>query len=162
MAENLEICPAHSFPDTATLSSLASDRFKISGGCPNSKKELNTLSKINRKPPSMFYTAFPAFPWAFASVLHKKKNPLLHGRHRGNIMVSWKGRLTHFPPCHVVLINRNIHATFLEILYLSCRRNGEAGYEQGGHTGFSFLLCFRRGNEIFLDSIFVASVYSSF
>lgn len=75
MAENLEICPAHSFPNTATLSSLASDRFKISGGYPNSKK-LSTLSKINRKPPSMFYTAFPAFPWAFASVLHKKKNPL--------------------------------------------------------------------------------------
>lgn len=38
MAENLEICPTHSFPNTATLSSLASDRFKSSGGYPKQKK----------------------------------------------------------------------------------------------------------------------------
>lgn len=75
-------------------------------------------------------------------------------------MASWKGRLTHFPPCSLVAINRNIHATFLEIFFLSCSPTGKAGYEQGGHTRFSFL-CFREWNGIFLD-IFVASVYSSF
>lgn len=74
MAENLEICPAHSLPNTATLSSLASDRFKISEGYPNAKKMKCSMSKINRKKTSVLYTAFLACP-AFASVLHKK-NPL--------------------------------------------------------------------------------------
>lgn len=45
--------------------------------------------------------------------------------------------MTHFSFCPVVRVNRNIHATFLEIFLLSCRPTGKTTYEQVGPIRFS-------------------------
>lgn len=139
MAENLEICPAHSFPNTATLSSLVSDRFKISGEYINAKKKMKySISKINRKKPFELYTAFPAHS-AIASVLHKKQNPLLHGWHRKEIWPFESEERHIFPSA--LTVNRSTYAMFLEIFLLSHRPTGETTYEQVRHIRFNLFMC---------------------
>lgn len=95
MAENLEICPTHSFPNTATLSSLASDRFKSSRGYPKQKKKKKVkyvMSKINMKKPFMLYPPFPAFQSLPKSCT--RSNLPCNTVHLRKIMVFRKRRIT--------------------------------------------------------------------